>query len=65
MVRDDTQAVGSDTPQYQDNRTPVLKGWLVTHEDGFEVRLGVDRGKAEVYLRKNRGISIEPMFVWR
>lgn len=43
----------------------VLKGYLVTHADGFEARLGPDRARAEVYLRQHRATLIEPMFVRR
>lgn len=43
----------------------VLVGWLVTHSDGFEARLGPDRARAEVYLRQHRAVRIEPMFVFR
>jgi hypothetical protein len=48
-----------------DGRAPVLVGWLVTHEDGFEARLGPDRARAEVYVRQHRAVRIEAMFVWR
>jgi hypothetical protein len=47
------------------DRTPVLKGWLVTHADGTEARLGPDKGRADVYMRTHRGVAIEAMFVWR
>jgi hypothetical protein len=43
----------------------VIVGYLVTHGDGFEARLGADRARAEVYLRQHRAIRIEPMFVRR
>jgi hypothetical protein len=43
----------------------VLKGYLVTHADGFEARLGPDRARAEAYLRQHRGTQIEPLFVFR
>jgi hypothetical protein len=46
-------------------RVPVLVGWLVTHDDGFEARLGPDRARAEVYVRQHRAQRIEGMFVWR
>jgi hypothetical protein len=47
------------------DRAPVLVGWLVTHDDGFEARLGADRARAEVYVRQHRAARIEAMFVWR
>lgn len=43
----------------------ILKGYLVTHTDGFEARLGPDWARAQVYLRQHRGTSIEPLFVYR
>jgi hypothetical protein len=43
----------------------VLVGWLVTHDDGFEARLGPDKARAEVYVRQHRAVRIEGMFVWR
>jgi hypothetical protein len=43
----------------------ILKGYLVTHADGFEVRLGPDRSRAEAYLQQHGGIWIEPLFVFR
>lgn len=49
------------------SRAPVevLKGYLVTHADGFEARLGPDRARAEVYLRQHRATLIEPLYVKR
>jgi hypothetical protein len=49
----------------QADRAPVLVGWLVTHDDGFEARLGADLARAEVYVRQHRTVRIEAMFVWR
>lgn len=43
----------------------VLVGWLVTHADGFEVRLAADRARADKYLQQHRATIIEPMFVRR
>jgi len=43
----------------------ILKGYLVTHADGFEARLGPDRARAEAYLRQHLGTRIEPLFVFR
>jgi hypothetical protein len=43
----------------------ILKGYLVTHADGFEARLGPDRARAEAYFRQHEGMRIEPLFVFR
>ena len=43
----------------------VLVGWLVTHADGTSARLGIDRARADAYLRSHRGVAIEAMFVRR
>lgn len=43
---------------------PILVGFLATHQDGWEVRLGVDKTRAEIYAGKNR-TTLEPMFVFR
>ena len=43
----------------------IVKGYLVTHADGFEARLGPDRGRAEAYVRKHGATRIEPLFVKR
>ena len=42
----------------------ILKGYLVTHENGFEVRLNTDRGHAELYAVRNRA-TMEPLYVLR
>ena len=42
----------------------VLVGWLCTHEDGFEVRMGKDLDRAQIYARTNRAVC-EAMFVRR
>lgn len=61
---DTTTGLQSGSPAHAD-RAPVLKGWLVTHADGTEARLGPDKGRADVYMRTHRGVAIEAMFVWR
>jgi hypothetical protein len=43
----------------------ILKGYLATHVDGFEARLGPDRARAEAYFRQHEGTRIEPLFVFR
>ena len=44
--------------------TEVLVGYLVTHADGYEVRIGPDRTRAELYAAKSHA-TLEPMFVRR
>ena len=44
--------------------TEVLVGYLITHGDGFEARLGPDRTRAELYAAKSHA-TLEPMFVRR
>ena len=61
---DTATGLQSGSPVHSD-RAPVLVGWLVTHDDGFEARLGPDRARAEVYVRQHRAVRIEGMFVWR
>ena len=61
---DTATGLQSGSPARSD-RAPVLVGWLVTHDDGFEARLGPDRARAEVYVRQHRAVRIEGMFVWR
>lgn len=45
-------------------RVEVLVGYLITHTDGFEARLGPDKARAELYAVRNHA-RIEAMFVWR
>lgn len=42
----------------------VIVGYLVTHEDGYEARLGPDRTRADLYAVRSRA-TIEPLFVRR
>lgn len=44
--------------------TLVKKGYLITHRDGFEVRLGLDRTRADLYAEQNFA-RIEPLYVQR
>lgn len=46
------------------NAVDVLVGWLATHPDGYEARIGPDRTRAELYAARNRA-TLEPMFVRR
>lgn len=47
-----------------DTGIEVVVGYLVTHPDGYEARLGPDETLAQLYAARNRG-RIEPMFVRR
>lgn len=47
-----------------DSAGEVLVGYLVTHPDGYEARLGPDRTRAELYAARNRAM-LKPMFVRR
>ncbi len=47
-----------------DDRAPVLVGWLATHVDGTQARLGLDRAKADHYAATHHA-TIEAMYVWR
>ena len=42
----------------------VLVGYLVTHPDGYEARVGPDHTRASLYAARNRA-TLEPMFVRR
>ena len=42
----------------------VLVGYLVTHADGYQVRIGPDRTRAELYAARNHA-TLEPMYVRR
>lgn len=42
----------------------VLKGYLVTHTDGYEVRIAPDRARAELYCVRNHA-TLEPLYVRR
>ena len=44
--------------------TEVLVGYLITHADGYEVRMPADRTRAELYAVRVHAV-IEPMFVRR
>ena len=44
--------------------TEVVKGYLVTHPDGYEARLGPDLTRAEIYAAQQHG-TLEPLFVRR
>ena len=47
-----------------DSAGDVLVGYLVTHADGYEARLGPDRTRAELYAARNRAM-LEPLYVKR
>jgi hypothetical protein len=46
------------------DNVPVLVGWLATHADGTQARLGLDRAKANHYAATHHA-TLEAMFVWR
>jgi hypothetical protein len=43
---------------------PVLVGYLVTHADGWQVRMPADKARADLYAAKQHAV-IEPLFVLR
>jgi hypothetical protein len=51
---------GGDMP----DRVPVLVGWLATHTDGTQARLGLDRARADHYAATHHA-TVEAMYVWR
>lgn len=51
---------GSETAA---GKVRVLKGYLVTLPNGFETRLGPDKGRALTYAMQQRGSRVEPLFV--
>ena len=42
----------------------VLVGYLVTHADGWQVRMAPDKARADLYAAKQHAV-IEPLFVLR
>lgn len=42
----------------------VLVGYLITHPDGYEVRMPADRTRAELYAARNHA-TLELMYVRR
>ena len=42
----------------------VLVGYLVTHADGYQVRMDTDRARVGIYAARNHA-TIEPMYVRR
>lgn len=42
----------------------VLVGYLVTHPDGYQVRMEPDRTRAALYAARNHA-TLEPMYVRR
>ncbi len=46
------------------DRAPLLKGWLATHADGTEARLGPDKTRAEIYAATHHA-TLEALFVFR
>ena len=46
------------------HRVPVLVGWLATHTDGTQARLGLDKAKADFYASTHHA-TLEGMYVFR
>ena len=42
----------------------VLVGFLVTHADGWQVRMPADKARADLYAAKQHAV-IEPLYVLR
>lgn len=51
-------------PTAERGTVEVLVGYLVTHADGYEARIGPDRTRADLYAERNHA-TVEPMFVRR
>lgn len=50
--------------QTEPQTVDVMVGYLITHSDGFEARLGPDKARAELYAVRNHA-RIEVLFVRR
>ena len=62
MKADELRAAGVQLEQVA--TVEVVVGYLVTHADGFEARLGPDRTRADLYAAQQHA-TVEPMFVRR
>lgn len=62
MTPDELRAAGVQLEQT--DAVELLVGYLVTHADGYEARIGPDKTRAELYAARNHA-TIEPMFVKR
>ena len=51
-------------PEVHTGTTDVIVGYLATHPNGYEARLGPDRARAELYAQRNHA-TLEPMFARR
>ena len=51
-------------PTAERGTVEVLVGYLVTHADGYEARVGPDRTRAELYAIRNHA-TLEPLYVKR
>jgi hypothetical protein len=60
----DTATGKQSGPPVHTGWVDVFKGYLVTHPDGYEARMGPDRTRAELYAAKNHAI-IEELYVRR
>ena len=62
MKADELRAAGVQLEQVA--TVEVIVGYLVTHADGYEARVGPDRTRAELYAARNHA-TLEPMYVRR
>jgi hypothetical protein len=65
MVPIDTATgLQAGSPVPHTSTVEVLVGYLVTHPDGYEARVGPDRTRADLYAARNHA-TVEPMYVKR
>jgi hypothetical protein len=50
--------------EVHDGARAVVVGYLVTHGDGYQARMGPDKARAELYAARNHA-TLEPMYVRR
>ncbi len=62
MTADELKAAGVQLEQT--GTVELVVGYLVTHADGYEARIGPDKTRAELNAARNHA-TIDPMFVKR
>lgn len=63
---DTATGLQSGPPMYRSTSADeVIVGYLVTHLDGYEARLGPDLALATVYAARQRAVRLEAMYVRR
>lgn len=62
MTADELKAAGVQLEQT--GTVELVVGYLVTHADGYEARVGPDRTRAELYAAKQHA-TLETMYVRR